>query len=91
MSTKPMKPFPGAPKNEVKINLEDQETMKCDNCGNYLFITAFVIKKISAIVSPTGQAGLVPVQVYSCGNCGQVPKQLLESSGLSVKEEETDN
>ena len=37
------------------------------------------------------QAGLVPVQVYSCGNCGQVPKQLLESSGLSVKEEETDN
>ena len=91
MSTKPMKPFPGAPKNVVKINLEDQETMKCDNCGNYLFITSFVIKKISAIVSPTGQAGLVPVQVYSCGNCGQVPKQLLESSGLSVKEEKTDN
>ena len=91
MSTKPMKPFPGAPKQEVKINLEDQETMKCDSCGNYLFITSFVIKKISAIVSPTGQAGLVPVLVYSCGNCGEVPKQLLESSGLSVKEEKTDN
>ena len=28
---------------------------------------------------------------YSCGNCGEVPKQLLESSGLSVKEEKTDN
>ena len=86
MSTKPMKPFPGAPKNEVKINLEDQETMKCDNCGNYLFITSFVIKKISAIVSPTGQAGLVPVQVYSCGNCGVVPQKMLEGSGLGKEQ-----
>ena len=89
MSTKPMKPFPGAPNQNVKINLQEQDTMKCDSCGNYLFITSFVIKKISAIVSPTGQAGLVPVQVYSCGNCGEVPKQLLESSGLGEKE--TDN
>lgn len=89
MSTKPMKPFPGAPKNEVKINLEDQETMKCDNCGNYLFITSFVIKKISAIVSPTGQAGLVPVQVYSCGNCGHINSKLNPTARPS--EETTNN
>jgi hypothetical protein len=86
MSTKPMKPFPGAPKKELKVNLSEQDTMNCEKCGNYLWITAFVIKKISAIVSPTGQAGLVPVQVYSCGNCGEVPKELLEGSGLDVQE-----
>ena len=33
-------------------------------------------------MSPTGEEGLVPVQVYSCGNCGKVPKSLLEGSGI---------
>ena len=44
-----------------------------------------MIKRVSAILSPTGQEGLVPIQVYSCGNCGQVPKSLLEGSGLETK------
>ena len=56
--------------------------MNCDDCGNYLFITSYVIKRISAIMSPNGQEGLVPVQVYSCGNCGKVPKTLLDGSGI---------
>tara|TARA_B100001964_G_C14220424_1_gene595031 strand:- start:1830 stop:2075 length:246 start_codon:yes stop_codon:yes gene_type:complete len=76
------------PLTKPQVDLAEQETMKCDSCGNYLFIVSYVIKKISAIVSPTGQAGLVPVQVYSCGNCGEVPSQLLEGSGLNVKEKE---
>ena len=36
-------------------------------------------------MSPTGQEALVPIQVYSCGNCGQVPTQFLEGSGLDTK------
>ena len=38
-------------------------------------------------MSPTGQEALVPVQVYSCGNCGKVPKMFLEGSGLGLDEE----
>jgi hypothetical protein len=37
-------------------------------------------------MSPTGQEALVPVQVYSCGNCGTVPKMFLEGSGLGLEE-----
>ena len=70
---------------EVQVDLKKADTIKCDDCGNYLFITSFVIKRVSAILSPTGQEGLVPIQVYSCGNCGQVPKSLLEGSGLETK------
>lgn len=84
MNMKAQKPL----ESQVKVDLTEQETMNCDSCGNYLFIVSYVIKKISAIVSPTGQAGLVPVQVYSCGNCGKVPSQLLEGSGLNVEEKE---
>ena len=74
--------LPQQPQTEVKVDLSKADTIKCDDCGNYLFITANVIKRISPILSPTGQEALVPVQVYSCGNCGTVPKMFLQGSGL---------
>ena len=67
---------------QQQIDLKKADTIKCDDCGNYLFITAHVIKRISAIMSPSGQEALVPVQVYSCGNCGKVPTMFLEGTGL---------
>ena len=73
---------PQGAQQQVQVDLSKAETLKCDDCGNYLFITAHVIKRISAIMSPTGQEAMVPVQVYSCGNCGKVPKTLLAGSGL---------
>ena len=78
---------PSQPQTEVQVDLQKADTIKCDDCGNYLFITANVIKRISPILSPTGQEALVPVQVYSCGNCGKVPKVFLEGSGLGLDEE----
>ena len=78
---------PQQPQQEVQVDLKKADTIKCDDCGNYLFITANVIKRISPILSPTGQEALVPVQVYSCGNCGKVPKMFLEGSGLGLDEE----
>ena len=72
---------------QVQVDLSKAETLKCDSCGNYLFIQANVIKRISAIMSPTGQEALVPVQVYSCGNCGKVPKMFVEGAGLGLEEE----
>ena len=85
MSTKPMKPIK-KPKANVQVDLRDAETISCSDCNNYLFITSFILKRLSAIVSPTGQEALIPVQVYSCGNCGKVAEGFLEGSGL---EEET--
>ena len=70
--------------SEVKVDLTKADTIKCDDCGNYLFITAHVIKRLSPIISPTGQEALIPVQVYSCGNCGAVAEGFLEGSGLSL-------
>ena len=87
MSTKPMKPIK-KPKANVQVDLRDADTIKCSDCNNYLFITSFILKRLSAIVSPNGQEALIPVQVYSCGNCGKVAEGFLEGSGL---EEETES
>ena len=69
MSTKPMKPLP---KQQVKVDLSDADTMKCLKCENAIFIQGYIIKRISAIVSPTGQEVIAPVQVFNCGNCGEL-------------------
>jgi len=76
MSTKPMKPLPQA---QVKIDLSDADTMKCQKCENSIFIQGYVIKRISAIVSPTGEEVIAPIQVFNCGNCGEMlPLQELD-------------
>ena len=69
MSTKPMKPLP---KQQVKVDLSDADTMRCQKCENPIFIQGYIIKRISAIVSPTGQEVIAPVQVFNCGNCGHM-------------------
>ena len=60
----------------LQIDLSQAETILCEKCGNGLFIQSFFLKKISALVSPTGQESIVPVQVYSCGNCGHINRKL---------------
>ena len=85
MNMKPRKPMK-KPQTKVQVDLRDAETIKCSDCSNYLFITSFILKRLSAIVSPTGEEALIPVQVYSCGNCGKVAEGMLAGAGL---EEET--
>ena len=70
------------PKAQVKVDLTQAETMKCEYCDNYLFISSTIIKRLSAILSPTGEETLIPIDVYSCGNCGRVPKTMLKGSGV---------
>ena len=79
MNMKPRKPLPKA---QVKVDLAQTETMKCEYCDNYLFISSTIIKRLSAILSPTGEETLIPIDVYSCGNCGRVPKTMLKGSGV---------
>ena len=83
MNMKPMKPMPGQ-KQQVKVDLSQAETMKCEYCGNYVFIKGTVLKRLSPLVSPTGQEAIVPIEIYSCGNCGKVPKTMLKDVGLET-------
>ena len=69
MNMKPQKPLP---QQQVQVDLKDADTMKCQKCGNSIFIQGYVIKRISAIVSPTGEEVIAPIQVFNCGNCGEM-------------------
>ena len=75
-------PKPTPPKAQPQVDISKADTIQCKECGNASFIQSFFLKKISALMSPTGQEAIVPIQVYSCGNCGAVPTKMLEGSGL---------
>jgi len=86
MSMHPQGRLPKPKQTQVKVDLSQADTMKCEKCTNYLFIESYVLKKLSALMSPNGQEGIVPIQVYSCGNCGHVPSKLLEGTDITGKE-----
>ena len=74
-------PDGGIPQGQQQIDISKADTITCDDCGNASFIQAFFLKKISALMSPTGKEAIVPMQVFSCGNCGAIPKNMIEQQG----------
>jgi ribosomal protein S27AE len=74
----------------VQLDLSQAETILCEQCQNGLFLASFFLKRISALVSPTGKEAIIPIQVYSCGNCGHINNKL--NPTLNPDEEtKTDN
>ena len=73
----------GMPPREdgLQLDISKADTIVCEECGNASFIQAFFLKKISALMSPTGKEAIVPIQVFSCGNCGAIPKNMIEQQG----------
>lgn len=82
------------PEAQVKVTpemMKNFKTLTCD-CGGMLFESGVVFKKISAIVSPSGQEELYPLEVLICKKCGKVPNELnlhdmLPEEVLAKKEE----
>ena len=61
----------------IRVNLGDSDNVACENCGSMYFSPAVMIKRLSALVSPTGQETLVPIQLFQCTSCGHVNKEFL--------------
>jgi len=57
---------------QLRVNLQDAEDVTCEECKNTFFTPAVMIKKLSALVSPTGQETMVPVQIFQCNKCSHV-------------------
>lgn len=65
---------------KINIDLSQAETMKCIECDSEQFKMEYLIKKISALLSPTGDEMVIPVQVFSCSKCGIIPEDFLPSN-----------
>jgi len=66
------------PNQQIKLDLSDAETITCDECKGKYFATSFIIKRLAAIMSPTGQEAMIPLQIFRCNDCGHVNKEFLK-------------
>ena len=73
MTMKPQKPLP----SQVNVDISQADDAKCDKCGHDVFVPVFLIKKVSAIMSPNGQEIIAPVQVVGCNSCGHVNDEFM--------------
>jgi len=43
------------------------------SCGSKIFTQAFVLKRISSLVSPTGREETIEIPLFVCAKCGEIP------------------
>lgn len=61
----------------LNVDLSASEDIVCTSCGNYTFVQVVLMKKLSALVSPTGKDAMVPIPVFSCNACGNINTEFL--------------
>ena len=61
-----------------QLDLKNATDMTCEKCDGKLFEKVCRIKKVSALVSPTGQEIVLPFELFACKSCGEIPKIFLK-------------
>jgi len=69
----------------LNIKMDDTTPVKCDKCDNQTFTQVIALRRVSALVSPTAQEAMVPIQAFACTKCGHVNASLLPK-GLNADE-----
>lgn len=53
-------------------------TVKCSKCGSKVFTEVVVLKKIPGLMVGSTHDELVPIPVYACNKCGEIPDEFLK-------------
>ena len=51
----------------------------CESCKGEAFTQAFLLRKVSALLTETGKEGYLPIQVFACAKCGHVNEHFVPS------------
>lgn len=63
--------------NTPSFGLDQTVEMVCEKCGKNLFQQGFQMRKVPAILTGTGQPGLIPITVFYCESCKHVNSEFL--------------
>ena len=71
----------------LNIDLSQTTASTCESCGNDTFVQVYRMRKLSALLSPTGKPTMIPIQVFACNKCGHIndaflPKELEKNDTL---------
>ncbi len=62
---------------QMTLDINQATDIECSNCGNKFFHEVTFFKKISALLSPTGQEGIIPIPTYACLECGNINEEFM--------------
>ena len=62
---------------QMNIDFSKTEPNVCNECENDTFSQVFKIRKLSALLSPTGKETMIPIQVFACAKCGHINPEFL--------------
>jgi len=60
----------GQKMQQINIGPEDTTGIQCTNCNSEFFTPVYMLRRVSALISPTGREELIQVPVMACANCG---------------------
>lgn len=63
---------------KMNIDLEQLPTVVCDECESEEWMEIYTVKKVSALVSPNGQEGVIPIPELVCACCGKKLQDVLQ-------------
>tara|TARA_B110000503_G_scaffold130640_1_gene204262 strand:+ start:995 stop:1249 length:255 start_codon:yes stop_codon:yes gene_type:complete len=63
--------------NKPQIDLSKATEIECQDCKGTIFIPANKFLKVSKLVTGTPNDAIVPVEIYVCGDCGEIIEELL--------------
>jgi hypothetical protein len=61
----------------IPVGLDQTQEIKCDECESSAFHPAFLLRKVSALISPTGKETVIPIQVFACDSCGHINEEFM--------------
>lgn len=64
---------------QQNFNIDFSQTtpVVCEKCGHEHFVQVNLMRKLSPMLSPTGQPALIPIPVFACAACGHVNEEFL--------------
>ena len=61
----------------LQIDFSQTTAEVCDECGNDIFTEVLKMRKLSALLSPTGQETMIPIKTFACTKCGHINSEFL--------------
>ena len=65
----------------LKVDLSQTTAVSCEACGHDVFVPAFKMRKMSALLSPHGKETIIPMNVFACAKCGHINDAFLPKTG----------
>ena len=59
---------------QMNIDIKQTTAEVCEKCENDTFVQVYRMRKLSALLSPTGQETMIPIQVFACAKCSHINK-----------------